>query len=185
MPTGSRFLHVQREARATRTGERLTCVSWASIWRAAAVPLFVLVGALYGCEPSDGVHLVIDIIGPDGDPTSNQWLGTVKGDGQGMIARSTVMTQDVYLVIQRDADSVRFEECLQCVTAQRDTVFTQINAHTLSLISLDTGCTAGGVQRSVRLDRYGAGGAIGNVVNSRLALSGGVTGTVKYVLQRR
>ena len=157
----------------------------ASIWRAAAIPLFVLVGALYGCEPSDGARLVIDITGPDGDPTSNPWLGAFQGDGQGMIAGSTVMPQDVYLVIQLDADSVRLEACPQCVTVQLDTVFTQINVPTLSLVSLDMGYTAGGVQRSLRLDRYSAGGAIGNVVNARLALSGGVTGTVEYVLQRR
>lgn len=153
--------------------------------RAATVPLFVLAGALCGCESSDGARLVMDITGPDGVPTSNPWLGAFQGDGQGVIAGSAVMAQDVYLLIQIDADSVRLEACPQCVTVQLDTMFTQANVPTASLVSLDMGYTAGGVQRSLRLDRYSAGGAIGNVVNARLALSGRMTGTVEYVLQRR
>lgn len=137
------------------------------------------------CEPGGGAGLVSGLTGAEGEPWSNPWLGVYQGDGRGAIAGTEVMPAGVSLTIRPDADSVRIESCSGCVTVRLDTLFLQVNVPPVSLVSLEMAHTADGIQRSLRLDRYSAGGGIGNVVNANLSLSGALTGDVEYVLERR
>jgi len=151
--------------------------------RRSAISALTMV--LLACGPGDGVHLTTGLADANGEPAGNPWLGLYQGDGQGAISGIFVMPEDVVLVIQPDADSVRLDTCIDCVTVRLDTIFAQANVPTRSLVSLDLGYAEGGVVRSLRLDRYSANGGIGNVINANLTLSGAVTGTIEYLLERR
>ncbi|MGB1778222.1 MAG: hypothetical protein ACPHQP_01580 [Longimicrobiales bacterium] len=151
--------------------------------RHATIP--VLIVLLAACGPGAGSHLVTDLVDADGSAAGNPWLGLYRGNGQGAIAGVSVMPEEVLLVIQPDADSVRLETCAGCVTVRLDTLFVQTNVPPTSLVSLDLGYADGSVVRSLRLDRYSASGGIGNVINANLTLSGDVVGAIEYVLERR
>ena len=148
-----------------------------------AIPALIV--TLVSCGPGDATHLVTDFVDVDGSLASNPWLGLYQGNGQGAIDGVSVMPEDIFLVIQPDADSVRLETCAGCITVRLDTLFIQANVPPTSLVSLDLAYADGGVLRSLRLDRYSASGGIGNVINANLSLSGDITGAIEYLLERR
>lgn len=95
------------------------------------------------------------------------------------------MPEGVTLSIRLDADSVRLEACPTCMTIRLDTLFVLENVDPVSLVSLEVTYTSDGVRRTLQLDRYSGSGGIGNVMNGRLALSGALTGSIEYVLERQ
>lgn len=146
--------------------------------------LFMMLMAT-SCSVEGGAHRIAGSEGADGEGSGNPWFGLYDGSGQGTINGMSVMPGNVVLSIQPDADSVRIDTCENCFSVRLDTLFTKVNVPPGSLVSLQLEYSAMGVLRSLRLDRYSAGGNIGNVVNANLTLSGDVTGSIEYVLERR
>ena len=144
-------------------------------------------GLLVACGPdgdSLSPHLLGDVV-EDGPEAA--WLGTYDGGGIGVHSGMTVNLDMAWLTILPDADSVRNEQCVGCMTVQLDSVFALANVAPESPVSLALGYEAGGLSRTLTLDRYSLGnGQTGDALLARLQV--GVAGSVAdvaYYFQRR
>lgn len=115
------------------------------------------------------------------------WLGIYEGGGAGVHSGTTVDLDMARLTILPDADSVRNEQCVGCVTVHLDTVFALANVNPESPVSLAIGYEAAGLSRTLSIDRYNGGsGQTGDVLLARLQVGeAGSVADVAYQFQRR
>ena len=91
--------------------------------------VIALSAAVWACDPAsttrDSLGGGSAQLGADG--YGSDWTGMFVGAGQGVIGAMNVSARNVKLTIELDPDSVRVDECRNCVTITLDTLFWQPN----------------------------------------------------------
>ena len=150
----------------------------------------MLLAAVAACEA--------DVLRPTGGDANDDapirtyaqaWIGVYEGVASGVFMGSGVQLEGATLRIEPDADSVRSEGCLGCVTIVLDSVVALANVTVEDPVRLSLRYTRGGYRSSLTLDKFSGSGGTANVIQGRFLserLDGaGAPTDLTYVLDRR